>query len=85
MIEKGEAEICETYPGGEEHVFVTVHDPVAFARWHLGELEWGDALRSGAIAVTGPRSLVSALPTWSDSAQKHTEVPETTSAFASST
>ena len=85
LIEKGDAEICERYPGGEEHVFVTVHDPVAFARWHLGELAWGDALRSGAIAVAGPRSLVRALPTWSNSPQKHTEVPEPTSASASST
>ena len=76
LIEKGEAEICETYPGGEEHVFVTVHDPVAFARWHLGQLEWSDALRSGAIEVTGPRALVRALPTWSNSPEKHTDPVE---------
>jgi DNA-binding HxlR family transcriptional regulator len=74
LIEKGDAEICETYPGGDEDVFVTVHDPVAFARWHVGELGWADALRSGAIAVAGPRALARALPTWSDSPQKHTEV-----------
>ena len=30
---------------------VVLNDPVAFARWHLGELRWGDALRSGAIEV----------------------------------
>jgi hypothetical protein len=83
LIENGEAEICETYPGGEEHVLVTVHDPVAFARWHLGELGWGDALRSGAIEVAGPRALVSALPTWSNSPQKHAEIPMTTSTASS--
>src|ERR1051325_733192 len=60
LIERGEAEICETYPGGEEDLVVVVHDPVAFAHWHLGELEWGDALRAGArgkrVSAAGPRS-----------------------------
>lgn len=64
LIERGDAEICENYPGGEEDLIVVVHDPVAFARWHLGELDWGDALRSEAIEVRGPRTLARALPTW---------------------
>jgi DNA-binding HxlR family transcriptional regulator len=71
LIEKGDAEICETYPGGEEHVVVVVNDPVAFARWHVGEIEWGAALRAEAIEVTGPRTLVRALPTWSNSPEAH--------------
>jgi DNA-binding HxlR family transcriptional regulator len=64
LIERGDAEICEKYPGGEEHLVVVVNDPVAFARWHLGEIEWGDALRSRAIEVQGSRALARALPTW---------------------
>jgi len=64
LVEKGDAEICEKYPGGDEHLVVVVNDPVAFARWHLGELHWGAALRSGAIEVIGPRGLARALPTW---------------------
>jgi len=64
LTEHGDAEICEKYPGGEEDLVVMVNDPVAFARWHLGELEWGDALRSGAIEVRGSRTLGRALPTW---------------------
>lgn len=64
LIEHGNAEICEKHPGGEEHLVVTVNDPLAFARWHLGELRWGAALRSGAIEVRGPRALARALPTW---------------------
>jgi DNA-binding HxlR family transcriptional regulator len=64
LVERGDAEICEKYPGGEEHLVVVVNDPVAFARWHLGEIRWGDALRSGAIEVRGSRSLAQALPTW---------------------
>jgi DNA-binding HxlR family transcriptional regulator len=64
LIERGDAELCEKYPGGEEDLVVVVNDPVAFARWHLGELEWGDTLRSGAIEVRGSRELARALPTW---------------------
>lgn len=56
LLERGDAEICEKNPGFEEDLVVTVNDPLvvtvndpmAFARWHLGELEWGDALRSRA-------------------------------------
>ncbi len=33
LIEHGDAEICEKYPGGEEDLIVVVNDPVAFARW----------------------------------------------------
>ena len=43
---------------------VVVNDPVAFAKWHLGELRWADALRSGAIEVQGTRTLARTLPTW---------------------
>ena len=64
LVEHGDAELYEKYPGGEEELIVLVHDPVAFARWHLGELEWGDALRSGAIEVLGSPALARALPTW---------------------
>jgi DNA-binding HxlR family transcriptional regulator len=64
LIERGDAEICEKYPGGEEELIVVVNDPVAFARWHLGEISWADALRSGAIEVKGSRALARALPTW---------------------
>lgn len=64
LIERGDAEICEKHPGGDEDLVVVVHDPVAFARWHLGDIEWGDALSSGAIEVKGSRALGRALPTW---------------------
>jgi DNA-binding HxlR family transcriptional regulator len=64
LIERGDAEICETFPGGEEHLVVIVNDPMAFARWHLGELAWRSALHSGAIEVIGSRRVARALPTW---------------------
>ena len=68
LIERGDAELCEKYPGGEEELIVVINDPMAFARWHLGDLEWADALRSGAIEVSGLPELVRALPTWNRSA-----------------
>jgi DNA-binding HxlR family transcriptional regulator len=64
LIERGDAEMCEQYPGGDEHLVVVVNDPVAFARWHLGEIGWGDALRSQAIELRGSPTLARALPTW---------------------
>jgi hypothetical protein len=50
--------------GGEEDLVVVVSDPVAVARGNLGEPEWSDALRGGAIEVRGPSALARALPTW---------------------
>ena len=64
LVEHGDGEICEKHPGGEEDLVVLVHDPLAFARWHLGEITWRDALRRGAIELTGRRDLARALPTW---------------------
>ncbi|HEY7489365.1 MAG TPA: helix-turn-helix domain-containing protein [Streptosporangiaceae bacterium] len=68
LIEHGDAELCEKYPGGEEELTVVVNDPVAFARWHLGQIEWGEAVCSGAIEVRGSRALARALPTWNSRA-----------------
>jgi DNA-binding HxlR family transcriptional regulator len=64
LIERGDAAISERHPGGEEDLVVVVSDPVAFARWNLGELEWSDALHGRAIEVRGPSALARALPTW---------------------
>jgi DNA-binding HxlR family transcriptional regulator len=64
LIERGDAEVCLKHPGGEEDLIVRIHDPLTFARWHLGKVEWPDALRSGAIEVHGSRMLARELPTW---------------------
>jgi len=64
LIEHGDAEYCLKYPGGEEELIVVVHDPLVFARWHMGLVEWTDALRSAAIEVQGATALARALPTW---------------------
>jgi DNA-binding HxlR family transcriptional regulator len=64
LIEARDVEYCLKHPGGEEELVVVVHDPQAFVRWHIGQIQWHDALRSGAIEVTGSPELARALPTW---------------------
>lgn len=71
LIEGRDGEICGFDPGFGEDLVVHVRDPLVFARWHLGLVEWGTALRSGAIRVDGPRDLARALPTWNDGPQAH--------------
>jgi hypothetical protein len=64
LIERDEGEICRVDPGFGDDLVVTITDPLTFARWHVGLVEWGAALRSGAIQVSGPPALCRALPTW---------------------
>jgi DNA-binding HxlR family transcriptional regulator len=54
LVERGDAEICEKYPGGEELLVVVVNDPVAFARWHLGEIRWVTPCRPRRSRSRGP-------------------------------
>ena len=46
LTERGDAEYCLKHPGAEEQLIVVVNDPLAFARWHMGQIQWRDALRS---------------------------------------
>ena len=64
LIEHRRGEICRFDPGFGDDLVVTIHDPVAFARWHLGLVEWTTLLRSGAVQVEGTQELRRALPTW---------------------
>jgi FAD/FMN-containing dehydrogenase/DNA-binding HxlR family transcriptional regulator len=70
-IERRAGELCRTDPGFGDDVVVTVNDPLAFARWHLGLLDWGQALRADGISVEGPTPLRRALPTWNGSPEHH--------------
>jgi DNA-binding HxlR family transcriptional regulator len=56
---------------GSDDVVVAIDDPLAFARWHLGRVEWAAALRAGGITVSGPRALRQALPTWNVGPEGH--------------
>jgi DNA-binding HxlR family transcriptional regulator len=64
VIQGGQAELCATDPGFGDDVVVEVNDAMAFARWHLGQIDWANALRSGGLTVKGPPALRKALPTW---------------------
>ncbi len=64
LIENGDAELCANDPGYGEDLVVEVEDAMALARWHLGHIQWGEAIRSGGIVVKGPSELRRALPTW---------------------
>jgi DNA-binding HxlR family transcriptional regulator len=62
LIERGETEICRTYPGLED-LYITA-EAEAFVKWHAGQLTWAQATREGSIQLAGPSSLARAFPTW---------------------
>jgi DNA-binding HxlR family transcriptional regulator len=62
-IEDGTIELCLFDPGFGVDLVVRIEQPLAFAQWHLGLLEWRDVLGNG-VTLTGPRQLQRALPTW---------------------
>jgi DNA-binding HxlR family transcriptional regulator len=58
-----QTEVCRTNPGYDEDLVVRATSR-ALADWHLGRIEWADAIRSGVIEVAGLPRLARALPTW---------------------
>jgi DNA-binding HxlR family transcriptional regulator len=63
LIELGDTEICKTYPGLSEDLYITA-EAEAFVKWHAGQLTWAEATREGRIQLEGPSSLVRAFPSW---------------------
>jgi DNA-binding HxlR family transcriptional regulator len=63
LIERGETEICKTYSGADEDLYVTA-EAEAFVKWHAGRLTWAQAVREGSIQLDGSPSLARAFPTW---------------------
>ena len=63
LAEHRSAELCYSHPGGEPDVYVTARSE-AFARWHVGTLEWRHAVADGTIQVVGPAPLARSVPTW---------------------
>jgi len=63
LIELGDTEICKTYPGLDEDLYITA-EAEAFVKWHAGQLTWAAATRDGRIQLHGPSWLVRAFPTW---------------------
>jgi HxlR-like helix-turn-helix len=63
LLEHGEAEVCKTYAGLDEDLYITA-DAEAFVKWHAGQLSWAEATRDSRIQLDGPSWLVRAFPTW---------------------
>jgi hypothetical protein len=63
LVEHGETEICKTYTGLDEDLYVTA-EAEAFVKWHAGQLSWAEALRDSRIQLHGPSWLMRAFPTW---------------------
>jgi DNA-binding HxlR family transcriptional regulator len=57
------SEVCRKDPGYEVDLVVEA-ESMALAEWHLGRVEWDDALRADRIRVAGPRRIGRMLPTW---------------------
>jgi hypothetical protein len=62
-MELGDTEICKTYRGLDEDLYVTA-EAEAFVKWHAGQLTWARATCEHRIQLHGPSSLVRAFPTW---------------------
>ena len=63
LLEHGDTEICKTYPGIDEDLYITA-EAEAFVKWHAGQLTWAQATSEGRIQLDGSPSLVRAFPTW---------------------
>lgn len=63
IFDQEDSEVCRDYPGYEEDLIVTA-ESVALAEWHLGRLEWRQAVATGRVTITGIPRLAHALPNW---------------------
>ncbi len=63
VLEPDNVDMCLSDPGYEVDVHVAGHVRTMVAYW-MGQMEFADAVRSGALKLEGPRELIRALPTW---------------------
>ncbi|MGN9803739.1 winged helix-turn-helix transcriptional regulator [Micromonospora sp. L32] len=63
VITSEEADVCDVDPGHGVTVTVTASLRGMVGVWR-GDLSWPEALRGGAVAVSGPEALRRALPRW---------------------
>jgi len=63
LIELRETEICKTYPGLDEDLYIKA-EAEAFIKWHAGQLTWAQATRENRIRIDGSPPLARAFPTW---------------------
>ena len=63
VLESPAVDLCLTDPGHDVDVEVAGHVETMVDYW-MGRRDLMGAVRSGDLALTGPRPLVRALPTW---------------------
>ena len=63
VITADDADVCDVDPGFPVAVTVTAPPRPMVQIWR-GDLDWSDALRSGALTLTGPSELRRAVPHW---------------------
>jgi DNA-binding HxlR family transcriptional regulator len=63
LLQRPQAEICIKNPGLNENLIVTT-DAVTLTDVQRGCLEFGRAIKAGRLAISGPRNLIKAFPTW---------------------
>ncbi|MHB1597062.1 MAG: winged helix-turn-helix transcriptional regulator [Streptosporangiaceae bacterium] len=63
VITDRDVDVCDTDPGFEVTVTMTARLRCMTEIW-LGDLSWAQALRTGALEVTGPEALRRAAPGW---------------------
>ena len=61
LIELGDTEICKTYPGLDEDLYITA-EAEAFVKWHAGQLTWAQATREGPHPTRRPLVARKSLP-----------------------
>ena len=61
LIERGDTEICKTYPGLDEDLYITA-EAEAFVKWHAGQLTWAQATRERPHPTRRPPVARKSLP-----------------------
>lgn len=63
LVQRPEAEVCRKPPGFDEDLVVRA-DTEWLAKWHMGRITLGRAMRSGRIEIEGPSRLVREFSKW---------------------
>jgi len=63
LVQRPEPEVCRKPPGFPEDLVVTT-ETEWLAKWHMGRISLGQAMRWRVMTIEGPRRLVTALSTW---------------------
>jgi DNA-binding HxlR family transcriptional regulator len=63
VLQRPEAEVCMKPPGFDEDLVVRT-DSESLARWHMGRISLGHAMRARLMTIDGPRELVRQFSKW---------------------